>query len=156
LQDSFCRIFKTPGPLQVLAVKKEIIEKFNEELSKPGAHIIDFDFTKSEPASSMDSKNMGLIGDEIINQFPESEIVLIFSNTINGKPVMLFQASKSLVKKGFDCSAIAREAGKILKGGGGGKAEFAQVGGSDASALRNAEGKSKSLAIEKISAISQL
>ena len=152
-----CRILSAEySKLQVLAVKKEIIEKFNEELSKPGAHIIDFDFTKSEPASSMDSKNMGLIGDEIINQFLESEIVLIFSNTINGKPVMLFQASKSLVKKGFDCSAIAREAGKILKGGGGGKAEFAQVGGSDASALRNAEGKSKSLAIEKISAISQL
>jgi alanyl-tRNA synthetase len=69
---------------------------------------------------------------------------------------MLFQASKSLVKKGFDCSAIAREAGKILKGGGGGKAEFAQVGGSDASAMRDAAGKAKNLAIERISAVSKL
>jgi len=152
-----CRILSAEySKLVVLAVKKEIIEKFNAELSKPGAYVIDFDFTGSEPASSMDSKNMGIIGDELINQFPQSELVLIFSNTVNGKPVMLFQASKSLVKKGFDCSAIAREAGKILKGGGGGKAEFAQVGGSDASAMRDAAGKTKSLAIEKISAVSKL
>lgn len=141
---------------QISLIKKEIIEKNLNNISKGGSIIIEFDFNSSELRNEIDAKNMGLIGDEIINQYSGKKLLLIFSNNINGKPFILFQASKELVKKGFDCSFIAREAGKILKGGGGGKPEFAQVGGSDISAMSNAVQLSVKLAREKISAIDNL
>ena len=81
---------------------------------------------------------MGLIGDELINTLEGKSTFIIFENIINGKPVVLLQSSKDLVNKGINCGLIAKDLGKILKGGGGGKAEFAQVGGSDMNALRKA------------------
>jgi alanyl-tRNA synthetase len=51
---------------------------------------------------------------------------------------MILQATEDLVKKGIDCGKIAREVSEKLKGGGGGKPYFAQLGGSDASSLDSA------------------
>ena len=60
----------------------------------------------------------------------------VFANIINDKAVILLQSSKDLLSKGINCSLIAKDVGKILKGGGGGKPEFAQVGGSDSSKVK--------------------
>ena len=67
-----------------------------------------------------------------------TRIFIILGNVINDKPVLILQASKDLIQSGIDCSKLAKEAGMILKGGGGGKKEFAQVGGSDIKSLSEA------------------
>jgi alanyl-tRNA synthetase len=124
--------------LQVKAIKKEIISKNEKLLKEVGFNLIDFDFTRSDYNLEIDIKTMGLIGDELINTLEGKSTFIIFENIINGKPVVLLQSSKDLVNKGINCGLIAKDLGKILKGGGGGKAEFAQVGGSDMNALRKA------------------
>ncbi|MBM3707126.1 MAG: alanine--tRNA ligase [Actinobacteria bacterium] len=124
--------------LKVKAIKREIILK-NEELLQEGKlNLIEFDFTKSDFSLDIDTKTMGLIGDELINQFKNKNTFIIFSNIINNKSIIILHSSKDLVDKGINCGLIAKEIGKILKGGGGGKAEFANIGGSDINALGKA------------------
>ncbi|MBE3095409.1 MAG: hypothetical protein IMZ52_10295, partial [Actinobacteria bacterium] len=150
--------------LQVKALKKEILLRFGIDMINSGtdagasasagiqigdeATVIDFDFTRSEFKLKIDAQTMGLIGDELVNAFDSKNIFLIFGNIINGKPVLILQSSKDLIPKGINCSAIAKDAGKILKGGGGGKPEFAQVGGSDSSMLSEAINYSKNKVLE--------
>lgn len=150
--------------LHVKALKKEILSRFGIDMINSGtdagasasagtqigdkATVIDFDFTRSEFKLKIDAQTMGLIGDELVNAFDSKNIFLIFGNIISGKPVLILQSSKDLIPKGINCSAIAKDAGKILKGGGGGKPEFAQVGGSDSSMLSEAINYSKSKVLE--------
>ena len=119
------------GALQAKTVKNEIMADAANMLKKNSTEIIVYDFSKNPAVSSTDAKNMGIIGDELVNEAGDKEVFIVFANVINEKPVILMLASKKLAKKGVNCSAIARDAGKILKGGGGGKPEFAQVGGSE-------------------------
>jgi alanyl-tRNA synthetase len=150
--------------LQVKALKKEILSKFGIDMINSGINagisasagtqigdevtIIDFDFTRSEFKIKIDTQTMGLIGDELLNGFNDKNIFLIFGNIINGKPVLILQSSKDLLARGINCSVIAKDVGKILKGGGGGKPEFAHVGGSDSSMLSEAINYSKSVILE--------
>jgi len=150
--------------LQIKALKKEILSRFGIDLINSGAEdgasasagtqigdvatVIDFDFTRSEFKIKINAQTMGLIGDELINAFDDKNIFLIFGNIIGGKPVLILQSSKDLISKGINCSAIAKEAGKILKGGGGGKPEFAQVGGTASSMLSEAINYSKKKVLE--------
>ncbi len=126
------------GELQARSVKNEITADSSNTVRKNSTEIIVYDFSKNPAVSGIDTKNMGIIGDELINEAGDKEIFIIFANVINAKPVILMFASKNLVEKGVNCSAIARDAGKVLKGGGGGKPEFAQVGGSDSENLSHA------------------
>jgi len=43
-----------------------------------------------------------------------------------------------MVESGVDCGKLAREMGKIIKGGGGGRPEYAQLGGADPQSLDEA------------------
>ena len=46
--------------------------------------------------------------------------------------------TEDLIAKGIDCGKLAKEVGKILKGGGGGRPDFAQLGGSDPGTMPDA------------------
>jgi alanyl-tRNA synthetase len=125
--------------LQVKAIKKEILDSSSESQARSGqTAVIGFDFTDSAYYPGIDSRAMGIIGDEIINEYKDKNTFLVFANIINSKPVILLSASKDLLPKGINCSVIAKDVGKMLKGGGGGKPEFAQVGGSDCSRIKEA------------------
>jgi alanyl-tRNA synthetase len=123
------------GALQARSVKNEIMADSSNTVRQNGTEIIVYDFSKNPAVSGIDAKSMGIIGDEMLNEAGDKEIFILFSNIINAKPVVLMLASKKLAKKGVNCSSIAKDAGKILKGGGGGKPEFAQVGGSESKNL---------------------
>ncbi|HEY4695794.1 MAG TPA: DHHA1 domain-containing protein, partial [Candidatus Hydromicrobium sp.] len=124
--------------LQVKIAKKEILDKFKYDSSTSGLKIIDFDFSKSEIMSDMEINKMGILGDEIKDYFKGVNTFIVFGNILNDKPVMILQVTGDLVKKGIDCGKIAGEVSKKLKGGGGGKPSFAQLGGSDAGSLGSA------------------
>ncbi len=121
--------------LQIRIAKKEILGKFRYDSSDSGLKIIDFNFSKSELVPNMEISKIGIVGDEIKDYFRGINTFIVFGNILNGKPVMILQATEDLVKEGVDCGKIARETSKKLKGGGGGKPYFAQLGGSDASSL---------------------
>jgi len=123
--------------LQVKAIKKEILDANRVSAGRPDlTAIIGFDFTDSAYYPGIDSRTMGIIGDEIINEFKGKNTFLVFTNIINDKPVILLSASKDLLPRKINCSLIAKDVGRMLKGGGGGKPEFAQVGGSDSSRIK--------------------
>lgn len=124
--------------LQIKIVIKEITDKFDYSPESRDPNIIDMDFSKSKVISSMDIKSMGKAGDDIKGHFKGKSTFIVFGNIINKKPVMVLQATDDLIKKGVDCGRIAGEISKKIKGGGGGKPGFAQLGGSDPDSLPGA------------------
>ncbi len=135
--------------LKVRSIKKEVLSKNTSHDSTGGLNLIFYDFTSSDASMTFDTKTMGLIGDEIINEFGGKNIFIVFGNVINDKPVILLQATKDITERGIDCGKMAKDIGRILNGGGGGKPEFAQIGGSDNSALKKALDFAKNIIIEK-------
>lgn len=121
--------------LKMKVVIKEIADKFKYGPGSKGLKIIDFDFSKSRAVSNMDIESMGHAGDQLKRFFKDKSTFIIFANIVNNKPVMVLQATDDLIKKGIDCSRMAGEAGEKIKGGGGGKPGYAQLGGSDSSSL---------------------
>ncbi|HHT9119697.1 MAG TPA: DHHA1 domain-containing protein, partial [Candidatus Hypogeohydataceae bacterium YC41] len=77
-------------------------------------------------------------------------VVAILGTKEDGRAVILTYVSKELVKKGFNASEIAREAAKVIGGGGGGKADMAQAGGKDVARLDEAIEYSFKLIKEKL------
>ncbi|HPT32770.1 MAG TPA: alanine--tRNA ligase-related protein, partial [Prolixibacteraceae bacterium] len=73
------------------------------------------------------------------------DLFLVLGVEIDGKPLLTVMISEELVKsKGLDASRIVREAGKEIKGGGGGQPFYATAGGKDVSGLSAAIFKAKS------------
>ena len=52
-----------------------------------------------------------------------------------GKPLLTVMLSDDLVEGGLNASAMVREAAKLIQGGGGGQAHFAQAGGKNVDGL---------------------
>ena len=80
-------------------------------------------------------------------QFPEQLLVAIGSVT-DDKPTLTVSFSDDLVADGKNAGAIVREAGKLIKGGGGGQPHFATAGGKDPEGLK--------AAVEKIVELAEL
>ncbi|MEG1617737.1 MAG: alanine--tRNA ligase [Bacteroidales bacterium] len=64
----------------------------------------------------------------------------------NGKPLLTVMMSDDLVARGMNASQIVRESAKLIQGGGGGQAHFAQAGGKNADGLTAASDKIMELA----------
>jgi alanyl-tRNA synthetase len=77
-----------------------------------------------------------------------SNLFLVLGASIEGKPLLTVMISDELVNtKGFDAGKIVREAGKEIKGGGGGQAFYATAGGKDITGLAAAMEKAKSFVV---------
>jgi alanyl-tRNA synthetase len=145
------RIQDDLNSLQIKAIVKEILSKNENIQDKKKPAVIKFNFTESEFNINIDKKSMGIIGDEIINKLGNRNTFIIFGNILKEKPLVLLHSTDDLVKKNINCSDIAKDIGKILKGGGGGKPGFATVGGSDNNNLKNAIEKAEDIVLEKLS-----
>jgi alanyl-tRNA synthetase len=67
-----------------------------------------------------------------------SSAVVALAAVIEGKPVVIVAANQDAQDKGAKAGDLVRLASQILGGGGGGKADMAQGGGSDASKIADA------------------
>ena len=139
--------------LQIKTVKREILSVNSDVVDSRSPKIITFNFIESDFYLDIDSKNMGLLGDEIINELGNKNTFIIFGNIVKDKPVIILQSTEDLLKRNIDCNRIAGDIGKILKGGGGGKPGFAQIGGSDKDALSSAIAAAKNIVSERLSKI---
>ena len=63
----------------------------------------------------------------------------------DGRVLFVGKVTSDLVSKGFSAGNMLREVAKIAGGGGGGKPEFAQAGGKDASKVDAALAKASEL-----------
>jgi alanyl-tRNA synthetase len=88
-------------------------------------------FVVKEEADKIDFEELEALGR---NAFNQTKVVCILGCNYQGSKVIVAR-SKDL---DIDCVALAKEAGRILNGGGGGKPEFAQAGGDAAGNLEKA------------------
>ncbi len=116
---------------KVIADKGKI-EKYN------GVEVLELNLKGFDHTEIIDVKNMSVLGDEIRDIFKEKRIIILIGNIIKGKPAIVLQKSPNVDNNKINCSTLAKEAGKIIKGGGGGKENFAQAGGQDPDALEAA------------------
>ncbi len=93
----------------------------------------------------MEPQHVKDIAFQLRAQFPEQLLVAIGSEA-NGKPTLTVSISDDLVKEGKNAGLYVREAGKLIKGGGGGQPHFATAGGKDPDGLKAAVDKIVELA----------
>ncbi|HEX5578970.1 MAG TPA: DHHA1 domain-containing protein, partial [Candidatus Limnocylindria bacterium] len=65
-------------------------------------------------------------------------------------PTLVVAASRDLAGEGFDAVRIVRQVGPLIGGGGGGRPELAQAGGSNAAGLEDAVREAARLALEAL------
>ena len=64
--------------------------------------------------------------------------IIVLGTVAEEKPRILVVVDFSLVSLGYDAKKIAQDLAVIIKGGGGGRPEMAQAGGSDPTKLQQA------------------
>ncbi|MCX6346890.1 MAG: alanine--tRNA ligase, partial [Actinobacteria bacterium] len=117
--------------LTIKIAKTDILNKYSNSFKSEDLKIILFDFSMLDYHENLSAKTIGVLSDEIKEHFKNEKVFIALANNINCKPVLIFNSSKDLIEKGINCSVVAKETGKIIGGGGGGKPDFAQSGGSD-------------------------
>ena len=85
----------------------------------------------------IEAQNAKDIAFQLRGQYPEHLLVAIGSFA-NGKPTLTVSLSDDLVQEGKNAGSLVREAGKLIKGGGGGQPHFATAGGKDVNGLKAA------------------
>ena len=91
-------------------------------------------------ADKIEVDNAGMVKDLAFQLKGEVDnLFLVLGAEINGKPNLTIMISENLVEeKGLNAGQIIREAGREIKGGGGGQAFYATAGGKDVSGLQAA------------------
>jgi len=91
-------------------------------------------------ADKIEIDNAGMVKDLAFQLKGEVEnLFLVLGAEINGKPNLTVMISENLVQeKDLNAGQIVREAGKEIKGGGGGQPFYATAGGKDVSGLQAA------------------
>lgn len=87
--------------------------------------------TASVPTADVDT--LRSLADSIADKLRSGVIVLAGSE--NSKVLFVGKVTSDLVGKGFHAGNILRDVARVAGGGGGGKPEFAQAGGKDASKI---------------------
>ena len=67
-----------------------------------------------------------------------SSCLVALGGLSGGSPIMVVMATPDLVERGLNSGALARDAAKLMGGGGGGRADMAQAGGRQAEKLDDA------------------
>ena len=87
--------------------------------------------------SANGAEGMREMGDFLKTRHSTSAVIALGA-VVNGNPLLVTMVTTDLTSQGLHAGNIAREAAKLMGGGGGGQAEMAQAGGRDAANLDNA------------------
>ncbi len=79
--------------------------------------------------------------------------VAVVAGASDGQPTLVVAASRDLAGEGFDAADVIRQVAPLIKGGGGGRADLAQAGGSDSSGLDRALAEATRIALDSLHAI---
>jgi alanyl-tRNA synthetase len=89
--------------------------------------------------ATVDVPTLQKLADTITDKLVSGVVVL--AGVADGKVLFVGKVTSDLVPKGFSAGNMLREVAKVAGGGGGGKPEFAQAGGKDASKVDEALAK---------------
>lgn len=84
--------------------------------------------------SANGAEGMREMGDFLKQRHPSGAVIALGA-VVNGNPLLVTMVTPDLTGRGFHAGNIAREAAKLMSGGGGGQPELAQAGGRDAAKL---------------------
>ena len=87
----------------------------------------------SAKVAATSSEAMREMGDRLKEKLESGVIVL--GAVVNGSPISIAMVTPDLVSKGFHAGQIVKEISKVTGGGGGGRAEYGQGSGKDATKL---------------------
>ena len=88
-------------------------------------------------AAANGAEGLREMGDFLKTRHP-ARAVIALGAVVNGNPLLVTMVTADLTGQGIHAGNIAREAAKLMGGGGGGQPEMAQAGGRDAAQLDNA------------------
>ena len=74
--------------------------------------------------------------------------VMVLGSDVNGKPMLVVSLTDDLVRAGMKAGDLIKPIAKVVGGGGGGRPNMAQAGGSDSSKLADALDKARTLLAE--------
>jgi len=94
-------------------------------------------------APTADVPTLQKMADSISDKLKSGVVVL--AGVADGKVLFISKVTSDLVPKGFHAGNLLREVAKVAGGGGGGKPEFAQAGGRDASKVSDALAKAEEM-----------
>jgi alanyl-tRNA synthetase len=88
-----------------------------------------------EPASAEELRRLVL---DVRKRLDPGPAVVAMTALSDDRPVVVAAVNPQAAERGFKAGDLVRSAAKVLKGGGGGKPDVAQGGGSDARAVPDA------------------
>ncbi len=96
----------------------------------------------SQALSGADGNELKSLADAVREKLPDSVVCL--GSEYDGKAILVYAATSSAVKAGFDCGKAMKQTAALVGGGGGGRPDMAQAGGKNpagiSGALQAAEG----------------
>lgn len=90
-----------------------------------------------------DAESLSALADGTAQQ--QKSAVVVLAGEHEGKVVFVAKVTPDLVQRGFHAGSLVREVAKVAGGGGGGRPDFAQAGGRDASKIGEALAKAHEL-----------
>jgi alanyl-tRNA synthetase len=146
---------------KIVNLKKEIKDK-DKEISKLNNEILmssmDDILTKYEEIKGSkvftiklkdtDANALRDIADRIKDKNPSC--IIILASDFEGKVLFVASVTKDLNQKGIQAGNIVKQAAQIAGGGGGGRPDFAQAGGKDASKIDEALNTAKESLIKQL------
>ena len=115
--------------------RKEQLTKVRNELVSGAKEINGVKVVKHVFVADIDASLVKDLAFQIAGMLPE-KMLCVFGSKSNDKPLITVMISKDLVAdKGLDAGKLVREAGKLIKGGGGGAPHFATAGGKDTTGI---------------------
>jgi alanyl-tRNA synthetase len=150
---------EVPARVEALSTRVRESEKAAKQLVAPRAATLD-------AASALAGAQQAGGAKVIVQHYPEADadalrrwvddlrgltgrFVSIGAGNGSG-PTLVVAASRDLAGEGFDAVAIVREVGPLIGGGGGGRPEMAQAGGSNPAGLESAVREAARLALEAL------
>jgi len=123
--------------LRTGAVIDKILKRLDKLKTEDGCNIIDLNLNKLDIPDDIPIKDMGVITDRIKEACGNKKTFIALGSIFKNKPVLVLACTPD-ISGSIHCGKMAKEAGRIIKGGGGGRPDFAQLGGSDKDSLDKA------------------
>ena len=132
--DSFIRdsedLKRRLADLERTALRSEAEELLERVLDVDGIKVV------TGKTSATSPETMREMGDFLKAKL--SSVVVVLSAVINDSPLLVAMVTPDLVDRGVHAGNVARDAAKVMGGGGGGRPEMAQAGGREVEKLDDA------------------
>jgi alanyl-tRNA synthetase len=123
---------------QLATVQSQKLAGLVPELLKSVSEINSFKVLALEIPNVPSSDALRDLATKLRDELANAASVVAISSVIDEKPAIIVAVSKAAQDKGVKAGDLVRTASQILGGGGGGKADMAQGGGTDSSKISDA------------------